>query len=110
MKAPEDPWVTQERDISGVSSIAAGLHDLLAIWEQSGDGPHKVLGMGAPPRLGGWLKTLGALPTGFEVNVSRSKSTYLEIVSREVNKGWAVQRTAALLGGPRRNCGGWRRR
>lgn len=86
---PQNPWILQERDITGTEPVPAAAEFL------EGD-VHKLLCMGDPGEI---LAFSDLLKVRFPaLSVYRSKETYLEIMSGDASKSAAIRFLCAGIG------------
>lgn len=84
-----DFWATREINNTRVYPIVTDFANLLLRWKNNKEGPHKIMCMGDEKEINHleqFLKT-----SFFEnLNIYRSKPTYLEIVSKQASKAAAI--------------------
>jgi Cof subfamily protein (haloacid dehalogenase superfamily) len=85
-----DAWVTQEQAITDAAVEAVDVIRLVRRWQETDAGPNKVLLMGEPTAINQLEDHLNriALP---ELNIYKSKPTYLEITHADAAKPTAIQ-------------------
>ncbi|MEQ8155417.1 MAG: Cof-type HAD-IIB family hydrolase [Clostridiaceae bacterium] len=81
-----DPWAQQESDITGITPVVTRFEKLFESWEKEGTGPNKILIMAEPHEITLLKENL----TDDSLNIYRSKTTYLEIMSKEASKTSAI--------------------
>jgi Cof subfamily protein (haloacid dehalogenase superfamily) len=86
----KDQWTEREINNTKVqASIVSGL-DLLASWESSQNGAHKIMCMGEPELIDTLINELKSMNA--PLHLYRSKNTYLEIAPLEISKASALNK------------------
>lgn len=86
-----DSWAAREINNTKVYPTIAGFDSLLDLWETNAEGPHKIMCMGPEDEI--HALELFLRETCFDkLNIYRSKSTYLELASKQVSKAVAIKK------------------
>jgi Cof subfamily protein (haloacid dehalogenase superfamily) len=85
-----DYWALREINNTKVHPVVTDFVPLITSWENDGLGPHKIMCMGPEAEIHA-LELF--LQTGFndQLNIYRSKPTYLELSSKRVSKATAIE-------------------
>lgn len=86
----KDHWVLQEESICGTKANIQNVNTQLKQWTEQNSGPHKILLMGNPDQLDTIIPNI---KYWFEkqLNINKSKSTYLELIDRSASKLLALR-------------------
>ena len=85
-----DQWALREINNTKVHPTVTDFDTLIKLWENSDEGPHKIMCMGPEEEIHALEMFLNsAFPE--TLHVYRSKATYLEIASKSVSKATAIQ-------------------
>lgn len=85
-----DYWAKREQNNTKVTPTVAALSEVLEDWEQRGVGAHKIMLMGPEEDIDQVTAGLSDAH-GNELNLYRSKPTYLEIADRSINKAIGLE-------------------
>ena len=85
-----DEWTQREIRNTKVTPSIAAPADTLARWEAAGTGAHKVMCMGPEKEIQVLEEALNA-SFADQIYVYKSKSTYLELASRQISKATALE-------------------
>ncbi|WP_439882127.1 Cof-type HAD-IIB family hydrolase [Pontibacter sp. MBLB2868] len=85
-----DQWTEKEQRVTKVSAHVTALHPILETWHTAGTGAHKVMCMGPEEEI---FEMAAKLEKQFsdQVQIYRSKSTYLEIAPKTISKATALE-------------------
>ncbi|MBK9450752.1 MAG: HAD family phosphatase [Bacteroidetes bacterium] len=86
----QDQWAAREANNTKVQPTLANFDDVFADWAARGIGAHKVMCMGPAEEIEAIEQFLAA-NYGDELNLYRSKPTYLEIAHSSISKRTALQ-------------------
>jgi hydroxymethylpyrimidine pyrophosphatase-like HAD family hydrolase len=84
-----DQWTQREQTITKVNASILPFAGVMNLWRSSGNEAHKVMCMGDELEIGSLYVEL-AKRYSDELNVYRSRPTYLEIAPRSVSKATAL--------------------
>jgi hypothetical protein len=85
-----DHWINQEEDITDTKAIITNTQLLIQQWITEHDGPNKILLMGAPDDIDAVEQVLKNV-THHQLNIYKSKPTYLEIMNSAASKKAAIR-------------------
>lgn len=94
----QDHWASREENNTQVKPEVADLHQILERWTEDDEGAHKLMCMGDAAkveRIEQYLQTHYAA----ELNLYRSKDTYLEVSHKSISKAGALVKVMDHLGG-----------
>ncbi|NJY63332.1 HAD family hydrolase [Salinimicrobium sp. CDJ15-81-2] len=86
----EDQWAKREENNTKVTPVVKPVEEVLAEWEFSKKGAHKIMAMGDAPKIDAIEKFLFKYYKD-QLHLYRSKDTYLEIANKEVSKLTAIK-------------------
>ncbi len=86
-----DAWAAREINNTKVYPTIAGFDSLLDLWETNKEGPHKIMCMGPEDEIHA-LELFLKETCSDKLNIYRSKSTYLELASKQVSKAVAIKK------------------
>lgn len=89
--ARSDQWTEREERITKVSPAILSFDRVIDNWHAAGRGAHKVMCMGDASHIDELTRSLEHLFPG-ELNIYRSKSTYLEIAPGSVSKASGLRK------------------
>lgn len=84
-----DDWIQQEEKITGTRATILNTSLQIQKWIYDNDGPHKILLMGEPDEIDK-IEPILKSHTGHELNIYKSKPTYLEITNGIASKTSAI--------------------
>ncbi|MBK8557240.1 MAG: HAD family phosphatase [Lewinellaceae bacterium] len=85
-----DYWANREANNTKVQPAVQDFELLISAWERDAQGPHKIMCMGPEQEID-QLEDFLQKACGDELNIYRSKSTYLELSSKSVSKAVAIK-------------------
>jgi len=94
----QDYWANREENNTQVKPEVADLNQILEWWTSDNEGAHKLMCMGEAEkveRIEQYLRSHFAA----ELNLYRSKDTYLEVSHRSISKAGALVKVMDYLGG-----------
>lgn len=86
----EDYWSKQESEITGITPKITNLKKTIDKWEESNDGPNKILCMSEMDKINGLNKDISSRLSEY-INIYPSKPTYLEIMPKSFSKTTAIE-------------------
>ena len=86
-----DYWAAREINNTKVEPTVSVFDELLDQWENEAKGAHKIMCMGPEEEIHAMEAFLHAEHSG-QLNIYRSKATYLELSSKDVSKAVAIQK------------------
>jgi hypothetical protein len=89
-----DEWSAREINNTKVYPIVTGFESLLDSWESDVQGPHKIMCMGPEEEIHE-LEMFLLRTCSEQLNIYRSKPTYLELSSKLVSKAVAIKKLVA---------------
>lgn len=93
-----DEWVAYERRVSTVEGECRSFEELLASWERSGEGFHKLLFMSENPHTVEHCMRLLTDRFSDMLTIYQSSPRYIEILAKDMDKGVGVEKLAEYLG------------
>jgi Cof subfamily protein (haloacid dehalogenase superfamily) len=84
-----DRWVKQEEQITGIKATILNMDMQIQKWANQNEGPHKILLMGESGQIDK-IETVLKKITFNQLNIYKSKPTYLEIMSGRASKTSAI--------------------
>jgi Cof subfamily protein (haloacid dehalogenase superfamily) len=82
-------WIDQEEQITGVKATIVNSNSQIEKWKNESEGPHKILLMGEPRDID-LIEPVLKEHTGHQLNIYKSKPTYLEIMNGSASKKSAM--------------------
>lgn len=86
-----DYWAEREINNTRVRPLVTDFEQLIQTWESQSLGPHKIMCMGPEDEIHALEQFLQAA-CGEQLNIYRSKPTYLELSSKFVSKATAIEK------------------
>ena len=86
-----DYWAEREINNTRVRPTVTDFDNLISDWEQRGVGPHKIMCMGPEEEIHALEQFLQAACSA-QLNIYRSKPTYLELSSKFISKASAIEK------------------